>query len=121
MDHPENKAVAESVLAENARKITESTILDVGRAPLEAKRAPGDVNTSWWKIAAIVSIVGLLAAFAVFMVVFYRKRQKPSASKGPILLHRTDLIEPPAKPAIGNALSPEEALDRIKAIRRSLH
>ena len=54
------------------------------------------------------------------MVVFYRKRQKPSASKGPILLHRTDLIEPPTKPAIGNALSPEEALDRIKAIRQFL-
>jgi hypothetical protein len=71
------------------------------------------VNTTWWKIVVMISIVGLLIALTVSPVVFYRKRQKASATKGPASLHRTDLIEPPAKPAIGYALSPEEALDRM--------
>jgi hypothetical protein len=119
VDHPENKAVAESVQAEDARKITESTTLDAVRAPLEAKKT-NDAYTSWWETVAYGSIVGLFVLLTVSAFVFYRKRQKASASRGPVLLHRTDLIEAPAKPAIGNALSPEQALDKIKAIRRSL-
>jgi hypothetical protein len=37
VDHPGNKAATQSVRAEDAWKITESTTLDVARAPLERK------------------------------------------------------------------------------------
>jgi hypothetical protein len=88
------------------------------RANLEAVGARA--NTSWWQTLAYGSIVGLLVALTACAVVVYKKRQKPSVSKGQVLLHRTDLIEAAAEPAIGKGLSPEAALDKIEAIRRSL-
>jgi hypothetical protein len=114
---PENKAVAEQIRTEVAR---ERANLNAVTAPLEVKKAVGDPNTSWLETIAYGLIVSLLFALTVSEIVFYRKRQKASALKGRVLLHRTDLIEAGAEPTFGNALSPEEGLDKIEAIRRSL-
>ena len=100
--------------------VTERANLDAVGSPLEAKSAIGDATTSWWETLAYGSIVGLLVALISSAIVIYKKRQKASVSKGRVLLHRTDLIEAAAEPAIGKALSPEAALDKIEAIRRSL-
>jgi hypothetical protein len=106
---PENKVVA----AEAAREMAN---LDAVKAPLEAKER----NTSWLETIAYGSIVCLLFALTVSEIVFYRKRKKTSALKGRVLLNRTDLIEAAAEPALRHGLSPEAALDKIGAIRRSL-
>jgi hypothetical protein len=110
---PENKAVAERIQTEAAR---ERSNLGAVKAPLEAK----EPITSWLETLAYGSIVSLLLAVAVSEIVFYRKRQKASALKGRVLLYRTDLIEAASEPTSANALSPEEALDKIETIRRSL-
>jgi hypothetical protein len=110
---PENKVVAEQSQTEAAR---ERTNLDAVKAPREAKER----NTSWLEAIAYGSIVSLLFALAVSEIVFYRKRKKASALKGRVLLHRTDLIEAAAEPTLRHGLSPEEALNKIGAIRRSL-
>jgi hypothetical protein len=116
---PENIVVSKWVEAEDAR-ITERANLDAGRGPLEAKGAIGDAYTSWWKVLGYGLIVSLLTASTIFAIVFYRRRRIASALERQVLLHRRDLIEVAAKPAISKTLSPEEALDRIEAIRRSL-
>ena len=111
---PNNKAAANERIQTKA--VRERTNLDAVRAPLEAK----DPNTSWLEAIAYGSIVSLLFGLTVYEIVFYRKRKKASALKGQVLLCRTDLIEAAAKPTFGNALSPQEGLDKIEAIRRSL-
>jgi hypothetical protein len=111
---PENKAVVESVHVEDAR-ITEPTDLDAVRAPLE-----GGATTSWWKTVAYLSIVGLLAALTICAVVFYRKQRKADASRAEVLLHRADLVGAAAGPAACKVLTPEQALEKIEAIRQSL-
>jgi hypothetical protein len=110
---PENKVVAEQSQTDEAREIAN---LDAVKAPLEAKER----NTSWLETIAYGSIVSLLLALTVSEIVFYRKRRKASALKGRVLLHRTDLKEAAAEPTLRDGLSPEEALDKIGAIRRSL-
>jgi hypothetical protein len=110
---PENKAVAEPIQTEAAR---ESANLDTVKAPLEAK----EPNTGWLETIAYGSIVSLLFALTVYEIVFYRKRKKVSALKGRVLLHRRDLIEAAAEPTLRHGLSPEAALNKIGAIRRSL-
>jgi hypothetical protein len=110
---PENRVVAEQSQTEAAR---ERTNLDAVKAPPEAKER----NTSWLETIAYGSIVSLLFALTVSEIVFYRKRKKASALKGRVLLHRTDLIEAAAEPTLRRGLSPEEALNKIGAIRRSL-
>jgi hypothetical protein len=110
---PENKVGAEKSQTEAAR---ERTNLDAVKAPLDAKER----NTSWLETIAYGSIVSLLFALTVSEIVFYRKRQKASSLKGRVLLRRTDLTEAAAEPTLGNALSPEEGIDKIEAIRRSL-
>jgi hypothetical protein len=110
---PENKVVAEQSQTEAPRQRAN---LDAVKAPLEAKER----NTSWLEIIAYGSIVSLLFALTASEIVFYRNRQKASALKGRVLLNRTDLIEAAAEPTLRPALSPEEALNKIGAIRRSL-
>jgi hypothetical protein len=115
----EAKAAAEPAQTKDA-SVTERANLDAVGAPVEVKSAIGNANATWWETLAYGSIVGLLVALTACSVVIYKKRQKTSVSKGQVLLHRTDLIEAAAEPAIGKALSPEAALDKIEAIRRSL-
>jgi hypothetical protein len=115
----EAKAAAEPVRTKDT-SVSERVNLDAVGAPSEAKSAIGNANATWWEILVWGSIVGLLATLTACAVVIYRKRQKASVSKEQVLLHRTDLIEAGAEPAIGKALSPEAALDKIEAIRRSL-
>jgi len=110
---PENKVVAEQSQTGAAR---ERTNLDAVKAPLEANER----NTSWLETIAYGSIVSLLFALTVSEIVFYRNRKKASSLKGRVLLHRTDLIEAAAEPTLRHGLSPEEALDKIGVIRRSL-
>ena len=110
---PENKAVAERVQTEAAR---ERANLDAVKPPLEANKR----NTSWLETIAYGSIVSLLFALTVSEIVFYRNRKKASSLKGRVLLHRTDLIEAAAEPTLRHGLSPEAALNKIGAIRRSL-
>jgi hypothetical protein len=119
VDPEKAKPAAEWAQTKDA-SVTERANLDAVGPPLEAKSAIGDATTSWWETLAYGSIVGLLVALTSSAIVIYKKRQKASVSKGRVLLHRTDLIEAAAEPAIGKALSPEAALDKIEAIRRSL-
>jgi len=113
------KAEADRTHTEDDR-ITERTNLELGGAPLEAKSIISDASTSWWETAAFGSIAGLLVALITSAVVIYMKRQNASGSKREPFLHSTNAIEATAAPAIVNALSPDEALDRIEKIRRSL-
>src|SRR5262249_55437822 len=112
VDPEEAEAAAEPARTKYA-SVTEKANLDAVGAPLEAKSAIGNANTAWWETLAFGSIVGLLVALTACAVVIYKKRQEASVSKGQVLLHRTDLIEAAAEPAIGKALSPEAALDKI--------
>jgi hypothetical protein len=119
LDPEKAKPAAERARTEDAR-VTERTNLDAVAAPLEAKTAIGDENTSWWETLAYGSIVGLFVTLTAFAVVIYMRRQKAGASKGQSLQPCTNPIKAVAQPVIRHALSPEAALAKIEEVRRSL-
>jgi hypothetical protein len=116
VDPEKVEPAADRARTEDAR-VTERTNLEVVAAPLEAKTAIGDENTSWWETLAYGSIVGLLVSLTAFAVVIYMRRQKAGASKGQSLQPCTRPIK---AVVIRHALSPEAALAKIEEVQRSL-
>jgi hypothetical protein len=123
VDDSSGKGVVAS--AENPNVIEKTIEHELG-APGEAKRAIVDTNTGWWGTVAYGSIVGLFVALTVSVAGFYTRWQSQSVSNTPVMPERTGLTEAPVKTAtpvktaIVNVLSPEEALEKIDAVRRSL-
>jgi hypothetical protein len=109
--------VSDQIEATTDEKANVETVLP---AQLDAKSAVAEVS-SGWETVPYGSIGGLLlVVLTACIVVIYRKRQKVPASKRQASQPGMNLIEAPAQPVIGRALSPDEALARIEEIRRSL-
>jgi hypothetical protein len=109
--------VSDQIEATTDEKANVETVLP---AQLDAKSAVAEVS-SGWETVPYGSIGGLLlVVLTACIVVIYRKRQKVPASKRQASQPGMYLIESPAQPVIGRALSPDEALARIEEIRRSL-
>jgi hypothetical protein len=102
------------------------------KPPSDAEQAAADAESSrwekinWWESFAFGTIAGLLFRLAVLVIVLLQNRRRENARK-----HRPSdawprLIEAGPERRVGDgdttprALSPEAALVRIEAIRRSL-
>ena len=101
------------------------------KSPSDAEQVAADVEgrwekINWWESFVFGTIAGLLLRLAVLAIVLLQNRRRENARK-----HRPSdawprLIEAWPEPRVGDgetmprALSPEAALVRIEAIRRSL-
>ena len=98
-----------------------------GAEPAEADaRSSRWEKSNWWESFAYGSIAGLLLRLAALAIVMLRNRMRETARKHRPLDAWPRLIEASPEPRVGDgeatprALSPEAALVRIEAIRRSL-
>ena len=100
--------------------------------PSDAEPAAADAKSSrweksnWWESFAYGSIAGLLLRLAALAIVMLQNWMRETARKHRPLDAWSGLIEASPEPRVGDgeatprALSPEAALVRIEAIRRSL-
>jgi hypothetical protein len=119
---------------ETAPRVDNQIVARVDEAPDAAETADHDAviqnaaadrRSSWRENAAYWAISGLLVVLAAFVVVSFKNRRREGGQKAPGI--EPKLIESPPAQAqnsteaiAAQALSPEAALAKIDAIRRSL-